>query len=208
MPAAALPRRRWPSTLPRKAPSSRISRFRPNKNRDWRLADQLVLRDMCARSDESAGSSRSPSLLAINLRPLSTSAQAPTVRVDPSASRRGTCDRGDLEEAAGVCGGRGPVTSLLMGIQWPVRSNPDYTNYPSGTSHASRGEQVVLSRGASWSQAFLARRSLSEIPCRSPGSYDETPGSCPSLSRLSGRRDSEGTRCTVTGNLDTCLCDV
>jgi hypothetical protein len=26
-----------------------------------------------------------------------------------------------LDEVAGVCGGRGPVTSLLMGIQWPFR---------------------------------------------------------------------------------------
>jgi hypothetical protein len=32
--------------------------------------------------------------LAINLSTLSTSAPAPSARVDPSVSRRGTCDRG------------------------------------------------------------------------------------------------------------------
>src|SRR6202521_1672390 len=199
MPAAALPRRRWPSTLPRKAPSSRISRFRPNKNRDWRLADQLVLRDMCARSDEAAGSSRSPSLLAINLGSLSTSAPARDSGVDPSASRRRTCDRGIWTKSLAFAPDAGRSYHLLMGIEWPFRSNPDYTNYPGGTSHASGREQVLLSRWASWSQAFLARRSRSEIPCRSPGSYDETPGSCPLPSRWSGRHDSEGTRCIVPG---------
>src|SRR5580704_17049259 len=28
---------------------------------------------------------------------------------------------GDLDEVAGVCGGRGPVISLLMGMEWPFR---------------------------------------------------------------------------------------
>ena len=52
---------------------------------------------------------------------LSTSAPAPSVRVDPSLSRRGTCDRGIWTKVAGVCGGRGPIISLLMGIEWSFR---------------------------------------------------------------------------------------
>ncbi len=59
--------------------------------------------------------------LAINLSTLSTSAPVRCVGVDRNVFRRGTCDRGDLDEVACVCGGRGGAYLYSMGFQWPFR---------------------------------------------------------------------------------------
>jgi len=54
------------------------------------------------------------------LSTLSTSAPAPSVRVDPSASRRGTCDRGIWMKPLAFAADAGGL-SLSMVFQWPFR---------------------------------------------------------------------------------------
>src|ERR1700680_4904696 len=79
MPAAALLRRRWPSTLPRRALASRISRFPPNNNRRRRLGeDQHTLRDSCAR------------LASQQVKPFSISVGDTNLRALSLVRRRGT----------------------------------------------------------------------------------------------------------------------
>ena len=61
-------------------------------------------------------------LLAINLplSALSTSAPAPSLRVDPTVSRRGTCDRRIWTKSLAFAADAGSL-SFSMGFQWPFR---------------------------------------------------------------------------------------
>jgi hypothetical protein len=58
--------------------------------------------------------------LTINLSALSTSAPAPSVRVDPSVSRRGTCDRGIWTKPLAVAADAGSY-AFCLGVSKFVR---------------------------------------------------------------------------------------